>query len=950
MSWRMALVIGSAAVVGLLAASAVRVHEIVRDHDTLVTGRINAAASSFARELGGRLELADALARSLTSTDAGAGGAMLRERMLSVDAFRGVTLSPLATLPGPAVLPTPATPPGISDSGADASDAPTSAERRELHAGASVLRVAVTDPGQPGTTYLLHLASAAGVPQLARFEVDPAWLWRGAESLPQQDSMLVLDPAEHLMFEGSALPTQILHLFAHAAAEAGAGEQPLLRDWQQDGAAWRAAITPVALPAARLRAAPWIVVAFGKLTSPRMAMLPLLGDLLPLLLLAAAATWLASWYLARRWQPALQRLHAALQALQQEQFQRVSLQGAADTPHAVARAFNLAVGGLQDKWSAQQRLAEIDRLLLEASDLEQSIEPILQRVCALTLSPLAALTLLDRDAPGHARSFLASADGVTCPVSRVNLDPETTLGLQELAHGIAVQAHHLDRFSFLAPLRESGAEFCYLWPLFAGGELAALLSVGYRDTAQPPEQLLRYGAQCTSRLQIALSNRDCDARLYRQAHFDSLTSLPNRVLFRDRLSQALAGSADGAACGALMYVDLDHFKRVNDSVGHIAGDQLLTIVGERLRSCVKDGDTVARLGGDEFTIILRQVPSAEAASEVAQRIIDTVQRPVNIAGRDHHVRASIGVTRFPQDGTSIEQLLRNADLAMYQAKDSGRSRVVFFDSSMARASTQLAESGLFRAVRRREFALYYQPQYALHNGELVALEALVRWQHPREGLRFPKDFVPAAEQSGLIVEIGTWVLESACRQLALWREQGIAPGRLALNVALQQLRAPDFLPLVRDTLARMGLPPQLLELEVTEAVFADEEARQALRALVALGVRVALDDFGSGYSSLNYLRQYPVDAIKIDRSFISEVPDNYQATTLLATIIDMAHTLGKQVVAEGVETLPQLDYLRQRGCDVAQGFVLARPLNVADISERLAQHIGSTALLRRAVG
>jgi diguanylate cyclase (GGDEF)-like protein len=724
----------------------------------------------------------------------------------------------------------------------------------------------------------------------------------------------------------------------------------VLRDWQQDGAAWRAAIAPVELTAARVRATPWNVAVYGQLAAPRVAMLPLFRDLLPLLLLAAAATWLASWYLARSWQPTLLRLHLALQALQQQRFQRVSLEGAADAPLAVAHAFNLAIDALQDNTNAQQRLAEIDRLLLEAADLEQSIEPILQRVCALMSSPLAALTLIDRDAPGHARSFMAGADGVICPISRVNLDAETTLGLQEMKQGIAVQSHHLERFGFLAPLRESGAEFCYLWPLFAGSELAALLSVGYRDTAQAPEQLLRYGAQCTSRLQIALSNRDCDARLYHQAHFDSLTSLPNRVLFRDRLSQALAGSADGAGCGALMYVDLDHFKRVNDSVGHIAGDQLLTIVGERLRSCVKDGDTVARLGGDEFTIILRQVHTAEDAAEIAQRIIETVQQPVNIAGREHQVRASIGVTRFPEDGNTIDHLLRNADLAMYQAKDSGRSRVVFFDGRMARAATQLAESGIFRAVRRREFALYYQPQYALHTGELVALEALVRWQHPREGLRFPKDFVPAAEQSGMIVEIGTWVLESACRQLALWREQGIAPGRLALNMALQQLRAADFVSLVSDTLARMGLPPQLLELEVTEAVFADDEARQALRQLVAQGVRVALDDFGSGYSSLNYLRRYPVDAIKIDRSFISEVPDNYQATTLLATIIDMAHTLGKQVVAEGVETLPQLDFLRQRGCDLAQGFVLARPMNVADISERLAQHTGSTALLRRAAG
>ena len=940
---RMALVIAAAALVDLLAANAIRMHEIASDHDTLVTGRINTTASSFARELGTRLELADALARSLTATDSGVDAALLRERMLSVHAFRSVALSSIAAPPPLRLARSNA---AVTDDG----DAPSPVEQRTLQAGSSVLQVTTTDTGQPVVIYLLHLASAAGERRLARFEIDPGWLWRGTESLPQQDSMAVLDPAEHMILAASALPPEILHLFAHTAGEASAGEQPVLRDWQQDGAAWRAAITPVVLPAGRVRAAPWSVAVYGKLTPPRVAMLVLFRDLLPLLLLAAAATWLASWYLMRRWAPILARLHVALQALQQEQFQRVSLQGAADTPHAVGQAFNLAVGALRDRWHAQQRLAEIDRLLLEAADLEQSIEPILQRVCALTSSPLAALTLLDRDAPGHARSFMAGADGAVGPVSRVNLDPEMMLGLQDMAHGIPVQTDHLERFSFLAPLRASGAEFCYLWPLFAGSELAALLSVGYRDRTLPPEQLLSYGEQCTSRLQIALSNRDCDARLYRQAHFDSLTSLPNRALFRDRLSQALADSADGAACGALLYVDLDHFKRVNDSVGHIAGDQLLTIVGERLRSCVKDVDTVARLGGDEFTIILRQVPSTEGANEVAKRIIDSVQQPVNIAGRDHQVRASIGITRFPADGNSIEQLLRNADLALYQAKDSGRSRAVFFDSRMARTSTPLADSGLFRAVRRREFALHYQPQFALHTGDLVALEALVRWQHPHEGLRFPKDFVPTAEQNGLIVDIGTWVLESACRQLALWRDQGIAPGRLALKVALQQLRAEDFVSLVSDTLARMGLPPQLLELEVTEAVFADDEARQALRQLVALGVRVALDDFGSGYSSLNYLRQYPVDAIKIDRSFISEVPENHQAATFLASIIDMAHTLGKQVVAEGVETLPQMEYLRQCRCDVAQGFVLARPLNVADTSEQLALRTGSAAVLRRALG
>jgi diguanylate cyclase (GGDEF)-like protein len=928
---RMALVIASAALISLIAASWIRVHQIVTDRNLRVSDRINASARSFSRQLSGRLDLADSLARYLTAVDSGSGGELLRQRMLIADAFQGVVLSP------------------FKESAGEDGNQLSPTERLKLKAGGSLLRVVTPDAGR-ASIYLLHLASAANSPQLAMFEFDPGWLWQGAEELPTQDSMVVVDPAEHIVFEGTALPAEIVHLFVRAPSQVPALGQPVLRDWQQDGVAWRGAVTSVDMPSARLSGASWNVVVYGKLALARAAALTLFNDLLPLLLFGAIAAAIATWYLSGRWQAVLTRLDAALLALRQGQFQRVSLHGAADTPRAVAQSYNLAITALESKWSAQERLAEIDRLLLEAADLEQSIEPILLRVCALTSAQVAAVALFDRDAPGHARSFMAAADGAICPVSRIALDPEMTLALQDMSQGIAVQPHHLDRYSFLEPLRERGAEICYVWPILAGNEVAAMLSVGYRGMMQPSEDLVRYGAQCTSRLQIALSNQDCDARLYRQAHFDSLTSLPNRVLFRDRLSQELASTTDGAPCGALLYVDLDHFKRVNDTVGHVAGDQLLTVVAQRLRSCVKDGDTVARLGGDEFTVILRQVPSAEAANEIAQRIIESLQRPVNIAGRDHQVRASIGITRFPEDGNTIDELLRNADLAMYQAKDSGRSRAVFFDSKMARASSQLAESGLFRAVRRREFALYYQPQYALNNGELVGLEALVRWQHPREGLRFPKDFVPAAEQSGLIVEIGTWVLESACRQLALWREEGIAPASLALNVSVQQLRAADFVSLVSDTLARMTLPPQALELEVTESVFADDEARLALRNLAALGVRVALDDFGTGYSSLNYLRQHPVDAIKIDRSFMSEVPDNYQATTLLATIIDMAHALGKQVVAEGVETLPQLDYLRQRGCDIAQGFVLARPLNVADVTERLAQRSGSTALLRRAVG
>jgi EAL domain-containing protein (putative c-di-GMP-specific phosphodiesterase class I) len=279
--------------------------------------------------------------------------------------------------------------------------------------------------------------------------------------------------------------------------------------------------------------------------------------------------------------------------------------------------------------------------------------------------------------------------------------------------------------------------------------------------------------------------------------------------------------------------------------------------------------------------------------------------------------------------------MRNADLAMYRAKEHGRSRAVLYDSGMQRMPALAAESGLYRALQRREFSLYYQPQYSLANGGLVALEALLRWQPPREGMRYPAEFVPAAEQSGLIVDIGAWVLDAACEQMARWCAEGIAPPRLALNISVHQLRHADFPKLVRRALDRVGVPPERLEFEITESVFADDDARVTLRRLASLGVRLSLDDFGTGYSSLGYLRAHPVQAIKIDRSFIEEITHNGTAATLAETMITMAHALGKQVVAEGVETMEQLEFLRARHCDFAQGFYFARPGTVADITEQL---------------
>ncbi len=939
----MLVVVTLVVLVALSAATWIAVLVIASDRDADLGDRVSGLAPGYAQQLLSRLEMANALVQYLTAADAGESNAVLRQRVVASDTFGSVFFVPWQS--------------NFTDDDVDAEAAEDAnlpsfgpSERLTLSGGQSLLKMVPSANG--GTSiYLAHMVTGAGARQIAFFELSPSWFWHGADSSSNPTAIAVVDTAGRIIYRGGDLPLDAFRTFAYTTIDERAPLKPVQRDWLQGNTSWRGAVVRLDFSgAARLHAMPWNVICYVRLTDPRPVLRSFLLLIVPMLLLAASCAALASYYLGRRWEPVLARLHAALGSLQDGKFQRVDTEGAIDAPRAVAQAFNLTLGAVEQRVGALARLAQIDRLLLEANDLEQSLDAMLPRVCAVTGAHVAAVLLIDRDAPGYARSFVGGADGADYPVSRITLDPEVIARLLREPQGLSVSQSEAERFGFLAPMDALAATHFNLWPIMVGDEIAAILSVGSRNVAPLPAPQVAYGAQCAERLQIALSNRARDEQLYRQAHFDSLTSLPNRLLFRDRLSQELASTADGSQRGAVLYVDLDHFKKVNDSVGHNAGDQLLTVVAQRLRSCVKDGDTVARLGGDEFTVILRNLTSVDTASEIAQRIIESLQRPVSIAGRDHYVRASIGITLFPDDGNTIDELMRNADLAMYQAKDGGRSRAVFFDVMMARAPVPLARSGLFRALRRREFALYYQPQYALRSGELVGLEGFLRWQNPRDGIRLPKDFVPAAEESGLIVDIGAWALESACHQYAVWRDRGIAPPRLALNISVQQLRTSDFASLVGNTLQRHGMQPQVLELEICESVFTEEEARGSLRQLAALGVRLALDEFGSGYSSLNYLRQYPVHAIKIDRKFMQEVPDSLQAATLAATIIHMAHALEKQVIAEGVETLEQLEFLRERGCDIAQGFVLARPSTVSEISDLLAARQPAEPWVQRAAG
>ena len=912
----------------LLAVSLGTAHALRVADERVAMNTVTTLARSYARELRTRLTASELVVQTVTSDDAGSGGAEMRAHILRSDIFRGVVVA----APGKGRGPLPV----------------NSADQLALSAGQTLLRARRAGGA---ALYLLHAVHAAGGPATAYFELNPDWLWQGHDvAAPTAGVYAVLDGNGAPLRASDELPADLLAMYARERAPAAETQSgPALRSWSVARREWRGAVMTVLPEEAHLSAGRWSVIASVPLASAwdYWAQAALM---LPVPMLLAAFLILASCAVLRsRWEPVLHSLRAAIDELAAGHYQRVPMGEARDAPRETAMAFNRTIGVLEEKMRALASLNDIDRMLLESAELESCLDPLLDRICKITGCDAAMLALLDPDATDYGRAYL-TASGQHAPVSRISLDPLLLSQLCQEHSGLTVGRFEAGRHSVLEPLRAQGAEFFWLWPVISQDKLVAVLAVGYRDVPKVAAEVAGYGTECAARIGVALSNSARGEQLYRQAHFDPLTTLPNRLLFRDRLSQELASAAAGRQRGALLYVDLDHFKKINDTVGHSAGDQMLQIVAQRLRACVKEGDTVARLGGDEFTIILRGVGTAESAQHVASRVIEVLQEAVNIGGRDYHAGASIGITMFPDDGTALDELMRNADLAMYRAKADGRARAVFYTRAMQRMPALAAESGLYNALQRREFSLYYQPQYALADGRLVGLEALLRWQPPREAMRYPGQFVPAAEQSGLIVDIGAWVLEAACMQMADWSAAGIAPPRLALNVSVHQLRQTDFPKLVRRALERTGVSPDKLEFELTESVFADEEALATLRRLAALGVHLSLDDFGTGYSSLGYLRAHPVQAIKIDRSFIEEVAHNITAATLAETMITMAHALGKHVVAEGVETMEQFEFLRARRCDYAQGFYFARPAAAADITALLEGRSATVITRLRAAG
>ena len=436
-------------------------------------------------------------------------------------------------------------------------------------------------------------------------------------------------------------------------------------------------------------------------------------------------------------------------------------------------------------------------------------------------------------------------------------------------------------------------------------------------------------------------NKQTQEKLNHLAYHDALTDLPNQVLFKDRLKQAIALSRRNDQMQAVLLLNLDRFKTINDSLGYTAGDRLLQSVGQRLSSCVRESDTVARFGSDEFAILLTQIPRAQDAANVARAIKESLQQAFIFEEQEIFVSSSIGISLYPQDGRDTAGLLKTAGAALDRAKVQGGNTYQFYTAGgTTRALKQLVlESNLRPGLERSEFFIHYQPQVAIQDFHLVGMEALVRWQHPSFGLLYPSEFISLAEESGMIISLGDWIMRTACAQSKVWQDAGLAPMVVSVNFSARQFQQPTFIADVSHILKDTNLDPRWLELELTESsIMKDpEQAIEKLHELKLMGIRVAIDDFGTGYSSLNYLKRFPIDTLKIDRTFVSDVCKDPHDTAIVRAIIDLGHALDLTVIAEGVETKEQLQYLSALECDVVQGFLFSKALSPKQFEELLVE-------------
>lgn len=782
------------------------------------------------------------------------------------------------------------------------------------------------------TVLFVSLKRAPGQYLAARLR--PEFFW-DPEQLPSDKLSCVLAGSYTVVFCSSDPSAQFVKAFAKARQNSSLGSF----EWEKGGVTMRAVYWEAFLLGIGMNRN-WTVV----LSQPEQALFATTRQFqLTLFLVVLASILMAIMFsighLRRVLRP-LQTLRMATRQVSDGHLNRPVNIASGDEFEELAHAFNGMTAKLARQFDQREALMELDKLILSAKDSRNVVDNVLLRAQRFPECEYLLIVLQDEA-------------GVSLKAVGGGSDRIDGYELREVAgfERSLVQADQAGGGVLLAALPDwlpavPGSERCSGWlqfPLYVSGALQGLVLLGTKRGEDPTHADPGWATQIVSRLSIALTRARWQADLYHQAHFDDLTGLPNRVALKLALGQALERSRRYGTRVALLFIDLDRFKLINDSIGHAAGDLYLQVVAERIRGCIRSEDAVARLGGDEFTVVITDIPpAAELATEVmtlVSRLLETIPKPVNLGQHELRSTMSIGASIFPDDGQTIDDLMKQADTAMYQAKRSGGNSFRFYAEEMQAASQQRMEleSDMRRALEGDQFLLYFQPQMKFGSDDIKSAEVLLRWSHPEKGLIPPGVFIPIAEESMLIADIDAWVLRNTCRQIRQWLDSGMVPVRLAVNISAAQFQNPGFIGLVKGTLEAFNVPAEQIELEITEGALIDnlEHARQVLQELGDLGLRLAIDDFGTGYCSLAYLKSMPIDKLKIDQSFVRDITRSSRDAAIVEVILQLSRQLGLSCIAEGVETSAEYDWLVEKGCDAFQGYLFHRPMPLADFERIL---------------
>ncbi len=883
--------------------------------DLLVTQRIGFLryqAGSYGASLVERLNMGDALARSIGPELA---GARRPEGLRGLDVYfrSGVIFDDAGAR---VVFGEPRQPPD---------EAEVRAFEPRVTGNSRLVVTPAVAASQPGVWFVLRLPSPAGGRWLA-LQLKPEFLW-SHEELPYLTDVCVLSAERERLHCSRPLSPRSLEALRDGASGS-------LGDfsWEEPGERFVSGYREVFLRA-KFGAEPWVVVA-SQPESYAMAPVHSLGWLVvpPVILGLLGAALFGLWQVRRALAPLAALVEATGRIAQRDFSARVPA-ARDDELGALGDAFNAMAQRLGRQFSAMQLHSEINAVILSTLDLAQ--------VAAIVLKRIGALARADR-------YWVLLPHGSAADRFTVFRTGDEVLAEHPMLTFSAVERERLRLATEGASALQGLAErHLFALPIVLDGEFRGALVLAYDAPARPDDEELALLRDLADRVAVALAAARRDEELHRRAHFDPLTGLPNRLLGTDALSRAVAAAARERAMLAVLFVDLDGFAEVNDSVGHAAGDRLLAETAARLQGCVRASDIVMRLGGDEFAVVLTEVRKPADAALVARNTIEALSKPYQLGEGAVFVSASIGIAIYPNDATGAEELLQHADLAMYKAKQGGRRQFAFFKASMneeARRRTELAGE-LREALQKEQFELYYQPQLDLRTGRIVGAEALLRWHHPTRGLVSPSHFLNFAESSGLIEEIGRWALGAASAQFVAWQRQGLELEHVSLNVSAAQLQKPGFAQVVAEALRRAEMSITALRLELTESAVLDNTGATAatLAALMEVGATLDLDEFGTGYSSLAYLARLPVAAVKLDRAFIRTLQTSAGTQAVVKAAIDMVHALGKSVVAEGVEHDAQMHVLTRLGCDAVQGHLLSAPLPAAEFASYLHSRRGQRA-------